>query len=102
MSKFLTTLSIDVQAVLEMLPAGSSIQDVRLTETKRAVEILWDNDNLRTPYTVPIPFPLENLNGDLPKNVTKREPVKIPEPQPVTTVATETQKSTVDRSKRKR
>lgn len=102
MSKFITNLSIDVQAVLEMLPPGTSIQEVRLTESKRAVEILWENDNLLTPYTVPIPFPLENLSGDLPKNVQRKDAPKVATNEPVATLATETQKSTVDKGRRKR
>lgn len=103
MSKFTTTLPTDTQAVLEMLPKGSFVHEIKLSESKRAIEIVWDTEELKTPYTFPVPYPLDNLSsGELPANVKKKEAPKVATPEPIATPNTETPKSTVDKPKRKR
>lgn len=103
MSKFITILTTEIQSVLEMLPAKSHIHEVKLNESKRAVEIVWENPNLKTPYTFPVPYSLTHLSScELPPNVKDVGVYEKAAPQVVAPVATETPKSTVDKVKKKR
>lgn len=70
MSKFTTTIPVDVQEVVRALPAGSSVQKINVklesslttaSPLPVGIEIIWDNDQLKTPYTFPLDFPLKKL-----------------------------------------
>ncbi len=73
MSKFITCIPVDVAAVIAALPPKSYVHSVELTpklvntgqpgvfNTKFEVEVIWDNDDLKTAYTFPLPYPLEKL-----------------------------------------
>lgn len=61
MSKLSTTIPIDVKSVIDALPKGSFVHWVMLNEAKTGVEIVWDNDDIKTGFTFPTEYPLEKL-----------------------------------------
>lgn len=74
MSKFVTTIAVDVKGVLQALPARGTPLDVRFNPEASTVEVEWDDDDFETGYTFPVEFPLELLKaGRLPKNVRTRK-----------------------------
>lgn len=74
MSKFKTTIPVDLDGVLSKLPKGSAVLGITLREDKKAVEVVWDHDQFRTPYTFPVDCPD-------PENPPVTAPTK-PEPEP--------------------
>lgn len=63
MSRFLTTIDVDVQAVLEVLPPRAHPLDVRFNPETCQVEIEWDDDDLVTPWSFAHEYPLELLRA---------------------------------------
>lgn len=57
MSQFKTVIPIDVKAVIGSLPKGSSVLKISLREDLIGVEVIWDNDWLKTPYAFPVDYP---------------------------------------------
>ncbi len=67
MSKFHTSIPIDIDAAFAKLPVGSRVVNYSLDQASRQLAVEWENDKLLTPYNVPIPFPLEDLRiGKIP------------------------------------
>lgn len=56
MSKFVTTIPFDPGAVLAKLPKGAIVNELRLRDDARAVEILWEHDDVLSKYTFPVPW----------------------------------------------
>jgi hypothetical protein len=52
MSKFKTSIPVDVATIKEQLPERSFVNSV--TFSGEAVVIEWENDNFKTPYTFPV------------------------------------------------
>lgn len=72
MSKFVTTLHIDLTQITKNLPKGALVEKVRL-DAKNNVEVLWDCDALVTPYQFHVEFPLKNLvEKELPGGVKQK------------------------------
>ena len=63
MSKFVTEIPVDVDAVKAKLPARAFVHSVTLSEDKRAVLLEWDCDTWTTPYTVAVPISVAMLEG---------------------------------------
>jgi hypothetical protein len=72
MSKFFTPIPVDVNGVIEKLPPGSFIHSIDLEKKSvldkagiatvtYCVNVIWDNDNLKTAYTFPLECPVEKL-----------------------------------------
>lgn len=70
MSKFRTVIPVSVKAILEKLPHGSYVHDIKLTPEKDGVEVVWDNDLIIARFQQ-IDFPPECLDGDLPADVVR-------------------------------
>jgi hypothetical protein len=51
MSKFKTTIPVDVAGLIQILPKGSSIGPVTLRKDNSAVDVEWEHDDYVTPYT---------------------------------------------------
>ncbi len=85
MSKFHTSIPIDIDAAFAKLPVGSRVVNYSLDQTSRQLAVEWENDNLKTPYNVPIPYTLEDLkDGVLPANTKSLvEPPAPANPEPV-------------------
>ncbi len=75
MSKFITSIPIDVESIKGKLPKGCFIHSISWNAEKSKLEITWEHHKLVTPYTFPVEFPVYNLSGKLPKDVRVAEEV---------------------------
>ena len=86
MSKFVTKIPVNIEEVLKLLPVKSDVQETRLSEDGKTIEIEWSNDWMQTPYTVPHEWPLETFWAKtLPDKVVDKMAVKsiqLPSPAP--------------------
>ncbi len=62
MSQFITEIPVDLEAVLNKLPKRSFVESVQYDATARKVCVVWSNDQLQTPFSVPTPFPVQSLH----------------------------------------
>jgi len=62
MSKHITTVPVDIRAVIDALPADSFVHSVALRDDKSGVDIIWDSPSIKTKYTFPVDYPLSKLN----------------------------------------
>jgi len=100
MSKFITTLPVDLAGVVKSLPAGSYLHAVRLNPVTSVVEIEWEHDAFRTPWTFGADFPLADLQGrKVPKHVTVVRRVPTPETKTVGAAAAPVRKSRADETR---
>ena len=71
MSKFKTVMMVDVEAIKRELPNNVFIHGVEFQADPPRVELTWEHDGLKTPYTFPLDYPLELLQArQVPKGVT--------------------------------
>lgn len=71
MSKFITKIPTQVDDIRKLLPEGSDLHEVRLSEDGKQIEVEWGNDWRQTPFTVPHEWPVEFLcAGTVPEKVT--------------------------------
>lgn len=75
MSKFTTTVPTGFNDVLTTLPKGSFFTATRLSDDRKSLIIEWENDDWKTPFTVPVEVAQEALIGKQPLPAT----VKVPE-----------------------
>lgn len=81
MSKFVTRIPVDVDAVKRLLPKRSYVTCVGLHPDKDAVEVFWDDDDFETGYTFPVEFSTELLEArKLPDKVKLRKGAAAPVP----------------------
>src|SRR5579862_5521555 len=78
MSKFQTTITVDLKAVLDQLPERSFVNGI-LFDGENVI-VHWENDDYTTPYTFPLEW--DPKQGELPQHVTKgaRAPVSPTKP----------------------
>lgn len=70
MSKFKTTIPVDVAAVKKLLPAGAFFDGVSFDDETNSVEVRWQHDPFKTPFDHAIEFPIEHLQaGEVPSFV---------------------------------
>lgn len=80
MSQFITEIPVDLAAVLNKLPKRSFVESVQYDATARKVCVVWSNDQLQTPFSVPTPFPVQSLHDQqFPKCVTVRPAAQPPQ-----------------------
>lgn len=73
MSKFVTTIPVDVHGVLALLPKRATPLDVRFDPELEVVAVEWDDDDLVTPFTFPLEYSIERLKADqLPEKTVLR------------------------------
>jgi hypothetical protein len=73
MSKYTTYMPVDVKEVIGLFPKGTTVLSVSFNPEENKIIILWDNENLVTPFSVPLDFPIDNLlDGKLPDHVSLR------------------------------
>lgn len=76
MSKFVTSIAVDVESVKKLLPGKAFFAEVRFNREASTVEIVWEDDNLVTPFTNATEFKVEFLRDrQLPKGVRLRKDV---------------------------
>lgn len=78
MSKFRTTIPVDLKSVIAKLPERSNVLSVEYNAASCEIELIWDNDKLTTPYTFPLDYPLEKLVNDKAASVNVKETVDKP------------------------
>ena len=65
MSRFITTIPIDVDRVIKLLPKRSDVESVEFKPETSSIAIHWSNENAETGLLIPIEWKLAFL--DLPK-----------------------------------
>jgi hypothetical protein len=61
MSRFKTCIPVNVGAVLKLLPPHSFVHGHKFNPETNQVEIEWEHDQLKTPYTFAMEFPVASL-----------------------------------------
>ncbi len=84
MSKFKTSIPVDVAGVKQLLPEGSHIDGVTFDESAGTVSVHWQHDRFRTPFDHAVEFPMPNLErAQVPKGVKLLHPETVQRPKPV-------------------
>jgi hypothetical protein len=68
MSKFITTIPVDLDSVLKLLPSGAFLE--RVSFNGRGVDVVWDHRPFHTGLDFPVPFGTEDL-------IAKKLPAKV-------------------------
>lgn len=86
MSKFITSIPVDVEAIKAILPDRSYVHGATFNPQEGRVELVWEHDDYRTPYTFPVELPLSVLEmhgvDGLPDGIKFVRP-GVPTPQQV-------------------
>jgi hypothetical protein len=61
MSKFKTTIPVDVEQVKKLLPPGAHLDGVTFDAGNNSVEVRWQHDGFRTPLDHAVEYPLAKL-----------------------------------------
>lgn len=61
MSKYKTSIQVDVQSVKELLPAAAYVHGLKWNPETSSVEVVWDHDAFKTPYDYPVEMTVEEL-----------------------------------------
>jgi hypothetical protein len=70
MSKFSTTIPVDIASIIAKLPQDNFIHSVSLNADNSGVEIVWESSKFVTPVTFPTEFPVKDIEKKvLPKGV---------------------------------
>lgn len=100
MSKFITSISVDLPSVVKALPAGSYLHAVRLNPVTSVVEVEWEHDAFKTPWTFCTEFPLGDLLGKrTPKGISLVRRVPTPEQKVIGVKAGPVRKSRADETR---
>ena len=79
MSKFVTSVPVDVARLIARLPSGSYVHEVTLNADRSAVDVLWDHDDFQTKVTFPTEWP---AGEPPPAGVVTVVRERVPEPIP--------------------
>ena len=85
MSKFKTSIPVDIKRVTDALPLSSYLEGVQFNRESSTVEVLWENDRLRTPFTFASEWPAEKLpeaRETVAKALAAEESAEAPAPPP--------------------
>ena len=70
MSKFITSIPVDFDALTAHVPKNTYIFSATLSADRKSVDVVWDNPALVSPVAGEWPYPFENVrNGKLPDRV---------------------------------
>jgi len=95
MSKFVTTLNVNIDALLKNAPRGTFIHSATLSADRKTVTVVWDNPLFVSHGSEGMEFSVEQLKaGELPPLVTLADWAKKPQTVKVET-ATEPQAEVV-------
>ncbi len=77
MSKFVTRIPVDVEAVRALLPKGALVERVRWNAKASLVEVEWDHQPFHSALDFPVAFEQELLEAKkLPKGVSAEGPAR--------------------------
>ena len=95
MSKFKTSIAVDVAAVKELLPEGSFLHGVNWDAKHGTVDLLWEHEKILTGRDFPVEFPAAVLHGQqqLPEGIRVLPGVK-PAAKPAATEVTKATEAT--------
>lgn len=63
MSKFVTSIGVDVEGLLAQLPKTAYVHGVTYNPQLTRVEVTWEDDSLMSRYTFPVEFTLAQLSA---------------------------------------
>jgi len=93
MSKFITSIPVDFDALTANAPKNTYIYSATLSADRRTVDVIWDNPALVSPVAGAWPYPIENVRaGTLPERVKLADWAKVGQDvkvEPVAAVVTE-------------
>lgn len=70
MSKFITRIPVDIEAVKKLLPPGAYFHGVQAGLGFESIDLVWEHDQLKTPWDYAIDYPSTMLGGNaVPKGV---------------------------------
>jgi hypothetical protein len=96
MSKFVTTLNVDIDALLKNAPRGTFIHSATLSDDRKTVAVVWDNPRFVSHSCEGKEFSIEQLkSGELPDQVTLADWAKKPQTVKVESAPTEAQPESV-------
>ena len=96
MSKFVTTLNVDIDALLKNAPRGTFIHSATLSDDRKTVAVVWDNPRFVSHGSDGMEFSIEQLQaGELPRLVTLADWAKKSQTVKVESAATESQAEVV-------
>lgn len=87
MSKFITSIPVDLSALRAAIPAGSWIGKAKLDESGSQITLEWEHDRYNHALSIAVPFHMETLMAfGVPDGVTDRRPTPpiveaAPEPE---------------------
>lgn len=83
MSKFITRIPVDIEAVKRCLPPGAFFHGVQAGLGFESIDLVWEHDQLKTPWDYAIEFPAGMLGSNaVPKGVSDlRGIVQSPKPK---------------------
>lgn len=87
MSKFVTTLDVDIDALIQSAPRGTFIHSATLSDDRKSVVVVWDNPRFVSHGCEGKEFTIEQLkSGSMPHQVTvadwaKPQTVKVEDKQ---------------------
>lgn len=74
MSKFKTSVVVSTAEITKALPPGSYLAGILWNADDSKIEVLWDNDDFKTPFDHAVEFPRETLlGGKVPAGVTVKK-----------------------------
>jgi hypothetical protein len=80
MSKFKTSIPVDLAAIKNALPPRSFVSGVHFDGERVTLE--WENDDYKTPYTVPVEWSdLNSIPAGVKPPQARVAPAKTPEPE---------------------
>jgi hypothetical protein len=81
MSKFVTSIPVDVEAIKRSLPPGAFFHHVQAGVGLERVEVVWEHEGLKTPWDYPLEFPAALLGTkQLPAGVIDTRRTTAPDP----------------------
>lgn len=84
MSRFITKIPVDIDALTKGVPKNTYIHSAILSEDRKSVDVEWDNPAFTSPVQGAWEFPVKNLqDGTLPDGVKLADSAK-PVEKPLT------------------
>jgi len=81
MSFFTTHIPTEIKEILEKLPPGSYVHSVTYVPQQHQILILWETDTVKTPYSTPVEYSLNDLKaGKKPKESIDLDVKPLPAP----------------------
>jgi hypothetical protein len=63
MSKFKTSIAVDVAAITARLPADAYVHGVTWDPEAKQVSVVWETDTIKTGFDFPVEYPVEKLSA---------------------------------------